>query len=293
MNTSSFSIKDAVGFGWVMMKEKFLFLFALLLISGFFSVLPDVTAYFTYNSVVLFMVQVLALVLGFVVDAGLIYLMLRLRDGQETKILDVFSQYPIAFRYFVAVVWYGLMIGGLPVLFIAYVNPAFLSSFMAYENPLQDFNPQEMVIIFSLCVLGAYVMLRYQFYKYFLVDKRVTVVESFSESARITDGHKWQLLRFIAVLFGINLPGLIGLTIFTDLFHMNGMNIVALLLGLSLFVTIPLAMLATAYVYRSLSAPIVEPEPLEKPEVILEPLPQSASLDEKVSQPLESLTISE
>lgn len=251
MNTASFSIKDAFGFGWAMVKEKFWFLLALILISGFFGMMPDVIQRFTDNATVSFVVRVISIIIGLVVDASLIFIMLRLHDGKEVKVVDMFSQYPLTFRYFVANVSYGLMVAAGVLLLI---------------------------------IPGIYLSLRYQFYKYYLVDKQMDIVESFKESAKMTDGHKWHLLKFFMATFGMNLPGLIGLAFFpADITQVNTFSIVAILLSFGLFVTLPLSMLATAYVYRKLSTPIVEPEPIEEPQLILEPLDQSASLEEKAS----------
>jgi hypothetical protein len=265
MNKASFSIKDAFGFGWAMFKEKLWFLLGLVAISGLFAALPDVVAKLTDDKIVFFLAQVISVVIGFVVDAGLIYVMLRLRDGKETKISDVFSQYPIVFQYFVAGVLYGVMVVGLPVLFVVYrLN----DSVVNHTSSL--FYARDLFILIPLCILSMYLVLRYQFYKYSLVDNYVDIVDSFKQSAKITDGQKWQLLRFSLAIIGINLLGL-------------------LVFGVGLFVTVPVTMLATVYVYRKLSAPVEEPEPLEESKIVLEPLDQSISIDEKVSKSIETL----
>lgn len=220
MQTASFFIKDALGFGWAMVKEKFWFLVLLLLVSGFFSMLPDIINMFTHNKGVSFVVQAASFVVGFVIDAGLIAIMLKLHDGREAKAVDVFSQYPIVFQYFVATVLYSLMV---------------------------------ILGFLLLIVPGVYLALRYQFYAYFVVDKRTDILDSFSRSAAITEGHKWHLLHFWAALLGVNLLGLLAL-------------------GIGLFATVPLSMLATAFVYRKLSSPVSETETdqeVEEVELIL------------------------
>lgn len=206
MNTASFSIKEAIGFGWAMTKEKFWFLMAVLAVSAFFAIIPDVVDTFTNNRPILFLAQVASFVLGFVIDAGLVYILLRLHDGKEVKVSDVFSQYPITFRYFVASVIYALMI---------------------------------LLGLLFLIIPGIYIALRYQFFNYSLIDKQGDIVSSFKRSAEITEGHKWHLFRFVLALIGVNLLGLLAL-------------------GVGIFVTIPLSMLAVVYVYRKLSSPIKE-----------------------------------
>lgn len=219
MNTASFSIKEALGFGWAMTKEKFWFLLALLSVSAFFGVIPDVADAFTDNSGLLFFVKALSFVLGFVIDAGLIFIMLRLHDGQETKVSDIFSQYPITFPYFVVSVVYALMV---------------------------------IVGFILLIVPGIYIALRYQFCTYSMVDKRTDILDSFRQSARITDGHKWHLFRFAWAILGVNILGLLAL-------------------GVGIFFTLPLSMLANAYVYRKLSSPVAEEEKIADEAIIAIP----------------------
>ncbi|MDD5083808.1 MAG: hypothetical protein PHT88_02610 [Candidatus Moranbacteria bacterium] len=237
MNTASFSISEALGFGWAMVKEKFLFLLAIIVVSGVFAVVPDVIDNFTDNQGVLFFMQVVSVVLGFVIDAGLISVMLSLYDGRAVKIADIFSQYPITFRYFVANVVYGIMV---------------------------------FAGLLLLVIPGVYLALRYQFYKYFLIDKRTDVVESLRESARITEGHKWQLLRFALVILAVNLLGFLALIV-------------------GLLVTMPLSMLATVYVYRKLSSPIAETESEQEEKEFLAPIEKESPVIEKVPDSIESL----
>jgi len=211
-----------------MVKEKFLFLLSLLVISFVFAVIPDVAKKLTDNSAVILLTQIVAAILNFIVDAGLIYVMLRLYDGKDTKIEDLFSQYPITFRYFVAVALYGVT--------------AFIGMIL-------------------LVVPGVYFMLRFQFYRYFLVDKKMGIMESFRASSKITDGQKWQLFRFALAIFGVNLLGLI-------------------VLGVGLIVTIPLSSLATAYVYRKLSSPVAEPAELVRDTpIIMDPISRGVEMN--------------
>lgn len=215
-----------------MTKEKFWFLLALLLISMFFSMLPDIADEFMNNEPLIFFIQVVSFVLGFVIDAGLIYVMLRLHDGKDAKLEHLFSQYPITFQYFVATAAYTLMV---------------------------------LAGALFLIVPGIYLGLRYQFFSYFLVDKNASIADSFKESAKITEGQKWQLFRFGLALIGVNILGLLVFVV-------------------GLFVTVPLSMLATAYVYRKLSSPIAEEESTEdkEAETFLKTLEDDGIVPERV-----------
>lgn len=227
MSATLFSIKDAFDFGQAMVKEKFRFLLTLFFISGFFSVLPDITALYIHDTRTLFFIQAACFVIGLVIDVGLVFVMLRLHDGKGVRVSDIFSQYPVTFVYAVATAVYVLMTVGV-----------LLAGIVLLQDQLNT-NLKLGIAAFVLSIPGVYLALRYQFYSYYLVDKRVGIVESFRESARITDGHKWHLLRFALSVVGINILGVLAF-------------------GVGLFVTIPISMLATVYVYRKLSSPVAD-----------------------------------
>lgn len=85
-----------------------------------------------------------------------------------------------------------------------------------------------------LVIPGVILALTLQFYSYLIIDKRLGVVDSLKESARITRGHKWRLFWLMIVLAIINVIG-------------------ALIFGVGLLVSIPLTMMAMIHVYLKLS----------------------------------------
>ncbi|MCL5439210.1 MAG: DUF975 family protein [Patescibacteria group bacterium] len=99
-------------------------------------------------------------------------------------------------------------------------------------------------ILSGLIVLAGFILLivpgiiwsiKYQFTTYLIVDKDMSPVAALKKSGAITKGSKWNLFLFGLLLGLINILGVIAL-------------------GVGLFITIPITMLATAYVYRKLSA---------------------------------------
>lgn len=85
-----------------------------------------------------------------------------------------------------------------------------------------------------LIVPGVIASLIFVFYGYVIIDKGLGPIEALKASAAITKGARWQILGFMLV---------IGLLILVG----------ALLLGLGLFVTVPVAFVAIAFAYRQLS----------------------------------------
>jgi uncharacterized membrane protein len=99
-------------------------------------------------------------------------------------------------------------------------------------------------ILYGLIVFGGYILLivpgiiwgiKFRYYSYFIVDRGAGVIESLKLSSKITAGNKWQLFLFGIVVALVSMLGFI-------------------LLGVGILATAPIVMLASAYVYRKLSA---------------------------------------
>lgn len=91
-----------------------------------------------------------------------------------------------------------------------------------------------------LIVPGLYVLARFGLFPFALVDGHLGPIEALQESSRLTEGLRWKLLLLWLAFAGINILG-------------------ALVFGIGLFITIPVTLLALAYVYRQIVAakPIV------------------------------------
>jgi len=91
-----------------------------------------------------------------------------------------------------------------------------------------------------LIVPGIYLAVTFGFFGYNIVDKEHGIIESIEQSAAITKAQKWDLFAFGVALFFFNLAG-------------------AIALGVGLLITVPVSMLALAYVYRKLNGEPVTP----------------------------------
>jgi len=97
-------------------------------------------------------------------------------------------------------------------------------------------------ILYGLIVIAGFILLiipgiiwsiQFRFYRYAIIDKGLGPIEALKRSSDITRGTKWNLF-LLGILFGlINLAGMLAFVI-------------------GLFVTIPVTMVAAAYVYRKL-----------------------------------------
>lgn len=94
-----------------------------------------------------------------------------------------------------------------------------------------------LVVICGLILLiipGIILMLMFAFVKFIVIDRNLGPIEAMRESARITHGHRLELLLLFLALLGLNVLGLIALIV-------------------GLLVTGPISMLALAHAYRTLS----------------------------------------
>lgn len=89
-----------------------------------------------------------------------------------------------------------------------------------------------------LIIPGIILGLMLGMYGYHMVDTKAGVMASINGSRALTKGHLWQLFGFILLSAIINIIG-------------------ALLLGVGLLVTMPVTLLAYAFVYRKLSGQLV------------------------------------
>jgi len=122
--------------------------------------------------------------------------------------------------------------------FIDNKKPKFSDLF--YTKPLVNFILASLIrgvitlIGFILLIIpGIVFSIRLQFVAYLIVDKNLPPVEAVKKSWEMTKGNTWNLLFFGILLFLLNVLG-------------------AFLFLVGLFVTVPLTMLATTFVYRKL-----------------------------------------
>lgn len=162
-------------------------------------------------------------------------------------ILFVIVAFIFAIPYIIAVT---LISGAVQMGFLKFFLAAARNKTPTYETILSEvklgksFRFLAANLLYGLLVLvglllfiipGIYFAVKYGLVGYNVVDKDATIGESFRLSAEATKGNKWNLLGLGMLILLINIAG-----------------IIALLYGL--LVSIPISMLASAYVYNKLSS---------------------------------------
>jgi len=221
MKGNKFPISESVRYGWDVFKDNvgfFIgFLIIILLVNFFFSFFANLferkLPFFA------FLFSLGSLLAGIVINIVAIKIALRFCDGKATpKMRDISFSAATFYKFVLGYFLYTLIV---------------LAGFLLLIIP---------GIIWSI---------KYLYIVYLIVDKESGPLEAMKQSARITDGVKWELFAFMLLLMVINMAG-------------------ALFFIIGLFVTIPVTMVAMAYMYRKLSSGAVPSElgPFQAPRPI-------------------------
>ncbi|MCU4137487.1 MAG: putative membrane protein [Thermodesulfobacteria bacterium] len=182
MVAQKFSKSEAIRFGWTTTKNNLGFFIALLIVIGlFYFVLDFIIELIKDEALILSSIMSIVFwVLDMVIQMGLIRISLRFCDNEKGEFADLFSCFPLFFKYLFGSILYGLIVvGGM------------------------------MLLIIPGIIWG----IKFQFFSCFIVDKGVGPIEALKRSSAITKGAKWDLFLFNLLLGLINLLGAICLLI--------------------------------------------------------------------------------
>ena len=179
----TFSIKEAVSYGWKKATSRLLFFILLFVIVAASSSLPSITAALIdpqQGGVLIFISQLAAWVIQILISIGLINIALRLYENKKTDYKDLFRRYQLIIPYFIASVIYSVIV---VVGFILFIIPGFVWA------------------------------IKFRYFSYLMIDRNLGPIDALKESGKITDGVKWKLLWFSLALVGINILGALALLV--------------------------------------------------------------------------------
>lgn len=226
MTHNTFSIKEAVSFGWQTTKSHYWFL----LKAGFIGALLLGAAAST---------GVVAPLAMLILTLAAIAFTLEMVDGKHPTLrtaLTPFATHHKTWQGLLATLLYlvgaailtALLMGSASALVSSLVTPLATS-----QNAALIQGVSIAVLLISLWLI-IYISVRLKFYIYAIVDKDMKALDSLGYSRDITQGVFWKLVGFNLILAAINILG-------------------AIPLGLGLFITIPWTLLSYGHVYRILS----------------------------------------
>ncbi|MEI7818556.1 MAG: hypothetical protein WCI47_00370 [bacterium] len=194
------SLTVALQQGWKATSHYLGFYITLVLLIVLFNLVPSVIdSIFTNTTWFSPVLRGSFIIIIALITLGMVRTTLQSVDSKEPSIVDLFKTH-LFFRYLLTSVLYlGMFVGGL-VLFIA---------------------------------PGIYWGLKYQFATYLVAEDRYTISEAFEESARMVEGHEWDLFAYWLVMMMLNTLGL-------------------LFFGIGIVITLPVTLVGYSYIYKQL-----------------------------------------
>lgn len=197
-SAEKFSIGEAIGFGWETFKKNYLLLIGLAAIDLVINSIPNMisdepSSQKNITGLIIWLVAV-------IVQIGVITISLKLIEGKKTGINDLFSNLRLYWRYLGGTILYGLIV---------------------------------IIGFILLIVPGIIWAIKYQFYGYLIIDKKMKPMDALRKSAEITEGERWNLFILGFALFGVILLGVLAL-------------------GIGIFAALPVVWIAAAFIYRKL-----------------------------------------
>ncbi|HEY9786557.1 MAG TPA: hypothetical protein V6D17_14205 [Candidatus Obscuribacterales bacterium] len=178
------NIDEALASGWDSMKASFWPLLGIMAVNGLFAMVPSVIGFFLGTSVQMSLESILislalafgGLLLAVLIEAGMINVQLRILDQQKVKSDDVYRCYPFVWKYLGAAILYRFACG---LGYLCFIVP------------------------------GIIVQLSFQYFGYFIIERKMGPIQALKASWAITDGCRFSLLLFGIIQYFINWLGML------------------------------------------------------------------------------------
>lgn len=230
----SFSVSEAIKFGWNTTKANFSFFVKIILIVGLVYLVSGAISESVKDSdrVTSTAFGAVSWIIQMIVGIGLTKIAIKFADGQKAEIADLYNHYPLFFKYLAGSILNGIImfVGMIPL--IIYI----ILIYRATTSPDMPLPPSAilpvliLIMIIPMLIFG----IRLQFYSYFIIDQELGPIEALKKSWSVTKDSYWNLVLLSLATGGLNLLGALSLLI-------------------GLLWTIPTTSIATASVYRKLS----------------------------------------
>ncbi len=180
----SFSVSDAISYGWKASTRNISFFAVMLLIVIAAGLVPSLIAGLIENSdktsMIAFVVRLVGWGLQITVSIGIINVTLRLYDKKKSTNSDLFQHFHLVIPYFLASIIYGLIV---------------------------------LVGLILLVIPGIIWSIKFQYFSYFMVDRGMGPIDALKASSELTNGYKWQLFVLKFLIGIINIMGLLCLIV--------------------------------------------------------------------------------
>ncbi len=220
----SITINESLKAGWALFKKSTTFwvMACLIFIAFLLGIMAIASSIAPNNMAIRGIINLCGMLIRMWIHLGMVGAALLALRGAEPQIKDLF-----AYGHSLIKMILGSIIYAIPVMGLAALGIGAFILFPHYPMVTIPFS----IVMFCL---EAFIAVRLIFYPFFIVDKNCDSMESLRLSWHATQKHFWFLCLFFFVMGLINLLGVIAI-------------------GLGLFITIPVTILATTYVYLRLA----------------------------------------
>ncbi|MCD4705393.1 hypothetical protein K8R66_04950 [bacterium] len=181
MADKKFSNEEAIKFGWESLKENLGFFLIAGAIIFVIAMVPTLIQEIMKKNdsgsirIVLNIVHFFFQIMGMLVSLGFVKVTLKLIEKKKVSVSDLFSQYPLFLKYFLAYIIYAFIL---------------ICGFFLFIVP------------------GVIWAIKLNFFPYFILEG-CGVIESLKKSSQITQGSKWDLFVFGVILSLISIAGVL------------------------------------------------------------------------------------
>lgn len=183
MEKKNFANKEAIKYGWGIMKANLWYFVGVIIVAWLIVGIPSNIADNLNKPdpcLLGFIFNIIAGVARVIISIGLIKIALKFLAEQKPKFKELFNFKGSFWRFVGGSILYGLIV---------------VAGFIL------------------LIIPGIYWAIKYQWFGYCIVDQKLGPVQALKKSAQMTDTVKWQLLGFGLVMTGINILGFLCLFI--------------------------------------------------------------------------------
>lgn len=176
---ATFSIEEALKFGWHKTRQHSTILFQVLLTLFALNVVQAMVSSVLRHQLIGVLALIAIAITEFLVGVGLTLMTLKIAKGEHVKYVDIIPPVQTAWHYFLAAVLVGLFV---------------------------------VLGLIVLILPGIYLALRFSMVRFRILEKP-DVMGSLTYSGELTAGIKWKLLGFFIVLVLLNILGAILLMV--------------------------------------------------------------------------------
>ena len=238
--THTFSIKEAIVFGWHKLKSHSGLVFQVVLTMFALQVVSSVVQKSLEGTAIGVAASIVLAVLGVILGAGMTLVFLKVAKGDAVHYREIWPHLGLVWKYFCTSLLTGV-ITFLPLMAAGLIDLGLLSSTQSIDFATGIPTEGSGAVVALAAAIGLvglaaaiYLGLRYSMARLAVLDGD-EIVESLRKSKMLTHGVKGQLVLFALAIAALNLLGFVALVV-------------------GLLVTVPISLLAFMHVYLKLKA---------------------------------------